>query len=345
MTAPSANTPPQPPKALSDLATLSARVGADPLLIQAAGGNTSVKDGAVMWIKASGTRLSDALSRDVFVPTDLPAMREALVRALPEADQPAHFALGDSRLRPSIETSLHAVFPQAVVVHVHCVNTIALAIRADAEAALSARLGAFDWAFVPYVKPGARLALSVRDRIGPRTDVIVLGNHGLIVAAETVDDAERLLDRVTGALAEPPGAAPAPDLAALAALAEGSAYSVPPAQSPLHRLAGPPERLDQAVGGSLYPDHVIFCGVGATALDAVAPRVPGPDGPVFVIAPGRGALIRKDASSGAQALADCLGNVLCRVPPGAELTYLSAAQNAELLDWDAEKYRKALDAG
>ena len=40
---------------LDQLRALSARVGADPLLVQAAGGNTSLKDQGVMWIKASGT--------------------------------------------------------------------------------------------------------------------------------------------------------------------------------------------------------------------------------------------------------------------------------------------------
>ncbi|MHA1190276.1 MAG: class II aldolase/adducin family protein, partial [Alphaproteobacteria bacterium] len=79
-------TPAQP----DDMATLkavSARMGADPLLIQSAGGNTSVKDGQTMWIKASGTVLSDAASGDIFVPVDLPAMRTALNEDRPDADQ------------------------------------------------------------------------------------------------------------------------------------------------------------------------------------------------------------------------------------------------------------------
>jgi len=39
---------------------LSARLGQDPLQVQGPGGNTSVKSGDVMWIKASGTELADA---------------------------------------------------------------------------------------------------------------------------------------------------------------------------------------------------------------------------------------------------------------------------------------------
>ena len=91
----------------------SARIGADPLLIQAAGGNTSVKEGGAMWIKASGTLLAEALTRDVFVPVDLAAMREALNAGAPSADRPSEFLLSPSPLRPSAETCLHAVFPEA----------------------------------------------------------------------------------------------------------------------------------------------------------------------------------------------------------------------------------------
>ncbi len=53
------------------LRTLSAQLGADPLLVQAAGGNTSIKQDGTMWIKASGTWLMDALSKDIFVPLNL----------------------------------------------------------------------------------------------------------------------------------------------------------------------------------------------------------------------------------------------------------------------------------
>lgn len=40
------------------LLDLSARVGADPDLVQGAGGNTSIKEGGTLWIKASGLWLA-----------------------------------------------------------------------------------------------------------------------------------------------------------------------------------------------------------------------------------------------------------------------------------------------
>ncbi|OYX42586.1 MAG: hypothetical protein B7Z02_11360 [Rhodobacterales bacterium 32-67-9] len=343
---------PERPATLIPLAELSARIGSDPLLIQAAGGNTSVKAGDVMWIKASGTLLADALQRDIFVACDLPAMRAALDAGTERADQPAEFALVEGALRPSIETSLHAVFPQAVVVHVHCVNTLALAIRADAETALTRRLSGFDWAFVPYTKPGARLAALVRAARGEMTDVVVLGNHGLIVAAEGVAEAEALLRAVVAAVTVAPTEEPEVNHTRLAARA-GDGFEPLPEGHPLHRVATERRLCDLAAAGSLYPDHVIFCGPGAAILGddetpkmAVARRIgEGFPPPVFLLVPGMGALVRSDASSGARALVRCLGDVLARLEGGAAVTHLTEAQDRELSNWDAEKYRQALNAG
>ena len=284
-------------------------------------------------------------------PWTCPRSASAARKDTARADRPAEFALETGGLRPSIETSLHAVIPQRVVVHVHSIATIARAIRSDAKADLAAALAPFDWAFVPYVKPGANLARAVAERLGPATDVVVLGNHGLIVAAETVAGADALLARVEDALAAPPRPWRWPDAAALRD-ALGAGYAVPEEDAPLHQLALDPETAARATAGSLYPDHVIFCGAGATALapgetaDAARARAEaaGLPAPVFLIVPGAGCLIRTDASEGAKALARCLADVLVRVPDGAALSYLSEAQTLELLDWDAEKYRQALNA-
>jgi hypothetical protein len=54
---------------------MSARVGRNMLLVQGAGGNSSIKDGDVLWVKASGTWLADADAKDIFVPVSLGAAR------------------------------------------------------------------------------------------------------------------------------------------------------------------------------------------------------------------------------------------------------------------------------
>jgi len=343
---------PSPPEDLPDLARLAARYGSDPMHVQGAGGNVSVKDGAVMWIKASGTQMGHALEQDIFVATDLVKMRVALVGNDPVADQPEEFALDpNGGLRPSIETSLHAVFAQRVVLHTHCIHTLAHAVRRDAEARLAEKLGGFDWRFVPYVKPGAELARSVTAALGPQTNVMILGNHGLIVAGDSIDEVSELQDQVHAALAIAPAPNVAPDFERLRVLSDGNEFDCAQDDA-LHQLALDPGRVAQVTAGSLYPDHVIFCGIAvpvvqdgesvAGALTRIAATgAPPPD---WLLVPGCGVLPRRDVQRPALVMMRCLADVMTRVRPNTALNYLSLEQNNELLNWDAEKYRQALNA-
>ncbi|AZO48610.1 MAG: class II aldolase [Mesorhizobium sp.] len=338
---------------LQALRVLSASVGADPLLVQGAGGNTSLKQAGVLWIKASGTWLMNAASNDIMVPVALAPLLDAVARNDPAAEKAAVFTLAElnpHQLRPSIETTVHALLPQKVVVHVHCVETIAIAVQANAEALLEERLRGLDWAFVPYRRPGLPLAQGIAERLKPGTDVLVLGNHGLVVAAETVTEANLLLRRVTGLLARAPRKVPAPDIDALIRLAMGSAYRLPVAIE-AHAAATDLASCRIAASGSLYPDHVIFLGIGSAIAGpnenaaAVVARTTaaGQPAPASILFPGKGILMRRDANAGAEAMARCLADVVIRVDPTARVNYLSIEENAELLNWDAEKYRQELN--
>ena len=75
-----------------------------------------------------------------------------------------------------------------------------------------------------------------------------------------------------------------------------------------------------AAGGSLYPDHVIFLGVGSVIAGAgrkgagdrgKIQRRKASDAPVSILFPGKGVLMRRDASAGAEAMARCLADVTC----------------------------------
>jgi rhamnose utilization protein RhaD (predicted bifunctional aldolase and dehydrogenase) len=335
------------------LRLLSARIGADPLLVQGAGGNTSIKERGVLWIKASGKWLSEAARQDMFVPVSLEPLLAALRQDDPDAERadkfiaPGHDSKG---LRPSIETTVHALLPHKIVVHVHCVSTIAHAVREDAEMVLAPLMRGVPYAFISYKRPGLPLAKGISERLQPETEVLILGSHGLVVAADTIAGVSSLLDKVCSRLRLAPRALPSPDVPALARLSEGSAYKLP-ADPRAHAAAIDPAACAIAAGGSLYPDHVVFLGIGsaiaaagetAASLEAQA-RQKGTQPPVSILFPGKGVLMRSDADRGAEAMAVCLADVISRIEPGAPLRYLSLAENAELLNWDAEKYRQELN--
>ena len=324
---------------LTALKKLSARVGADPLLVQAAGGNTSLKQDGVMWIKASGTWLRDAASKDIFVPVGHEALLTALAKNDPACEACTDFVLANlnsTGLRPSIETTVHALMPQRVAVHVHCVNTIAWAIRSDAEQQLAGKLQDFNWAIIPYARPGLPLANTIATRLKPGIDVLILGNHGLVVAADTVAKAESLLSRVVKSLTKPVRAVVPPDLAALRLLCQSTDYILADSNE-THALATDPLALERGKNSVFYPDHVVFLGVDvATEIES---------GEALVAIPGKGVLIRKDAKPAVEPMGRCLADVMRRVEKDDPLTALSAEAIDRLVNWDAEKYRQGLNVG
>ena len=90
---------------------------------------------------------------------------------------------------------MHAVVPHRVVAHVHSVNTIAWAVRQDAESELAEKLSGLRWHWIPYVPSGRPLAEEMKKVADhrPDTDVFVLGNHGLVICGEDCNVVEDLL--------------------------------------------------------------------------------------------------------------------------------------------------------
>ncbi len=320
------------------LRDLSARLGSDPLLVQAAGGNTSLKKDGVMWIKASGTWLMHATEKNIFVPLDLPHLAKALAADDPDCESCLPFVrqdLNPSGLRPSIETSVHGLMPQAVVLHVHCVNTIAWAIQPDAEAQLQEPLAAFKWVFVPYARPGLQLSRAIRQAIKPDTEVLILGNHGLAVAGNTVAEAEALLQRVVKAVQRPSRSLPKPDVNRLAELAKGTSYRLPH-EPEAHLFALDPWAHAHGARHVYYPDHVVF--LGTEVPEAISANA------VALAIPGAGVLVRNDAKPAIEPMLRCLGDVFRRLEPATPLKPLTAAEIDQLVNWDAEKYRQTIKA-
>jgi len=334
---------------MRDLLELAARLGRNPLAIQGPGGNISLKRDGVMWVKASGTWMAEATERPILIPVDFAAVLEGLAVGDPSCETCNAFVrrdLSDLPLRPSIETTLHAVMPQRVVVHVHCVETIAIACLSDASERLARPLSGLNWTFVPYIRPGASLGRTMAEHLLAGTNVVVLGKHGLVVAGESVSEAERLCADVSRRLAGVARIAPVADHAVLEA-AQGDGYFVAD-DDRWHAIATDPISLGAARRGSLYPDHVVFLGSGIVTTEAgesaaEASRRYGRAAVPLVVVPGAGVLLHEAATPGARALIRCLADVTCRLKSDDPVEPLSPEDEAQLLNWDAEKYRQSLD--
>ena len=172
-------------------------IGSDPLLVQGAGGNASWKESGTLWVKASGTWLAEAAEKNIFVPVDLAHLRTAI--------QNCDFSvtprlLGESVLRPSIETLMHALMPHRVVVHLHAIEILAHLVRENCQAEfLSLLPPSIHWAMVDYHKPGAALAAGVYDALtqNPDANVIFLKNHGVVIGGADISEINANLSALT----------------------------------------------------------------------------------------------------------------------------------------------------
>ena len=326
---------------------LCTQMSQDPFLVQGAGGNVSSKDSDVMWIKASGTCLSQALEKNIFVPVDLKSMNEAF---LLDDYSFTPQVLGEFSLRPSIETLLHGLMSHKIVIHLHLISALVHLVKKDARAIISKLIGgAFSWDFIDYCKPGSELAeaVSVALKSNDKLDVIFLGNHGVVVGAGTVDEAAKLvtlLDMLMGRDSL---------INDLATKTHGIAAGIPidgfdwcPIPS-LHILAQNDSRLEIVRDSwALFPDHVVFLGEKALIVDELNGLINMSLGRLaneaFIFVRGLGILQNNDVTNTQLEQLMCYHHVISNLDSHAPLRCLSRQEIASLLNWDAEVYRQSM---
>lgn len=300
---------------LAPLRTLSAKLGRNLDLVQAGGGNTSIKDNGTLWVKASGKWLAHAMEEEMFLPAPLADILQSM------DDDREYTTASGTTLRPSVETSMHAVLPHRVVVHVHSVRTIAWAVRRDAPAWLRHRLAGLRWEWVPYVHPGLVLGKEIRARLASKPDVLILGNHGLIVAAGDCDAAETLLNEVERRLDSPVRALPPADIDGLDRMTPDG-YRIAP-DPEVHPLAMDAFSREVATLGTLFPDQCVYLG------------------PKVLLIPGKGVLVANDLNRAGREVLIGVKRIIERLDPTIPVQFLRPAEVSRLVDWDAEKYRIA----
>jgi rhamnose utilization protein RhaD (predicted bifunctional aldolase and dehydrogenase) len=320
---------------LGPLLDLAGRVGRNPLLTQASTGNISLKLDGALWIKASGKWLADASGGRILIPLDLPAVHASIRQNIDPAE-----------LYPnaSIETAMHVTMPHRVVLHVHSVNTIAWAVQRDAAAQLSTRLQGLRWQWIPYVASGLPLAREIARALSarPDTDVLVLGNHGLVLGGKDCHATEDLLSEIERRLARPPREARPADTAVLTELARDTRWSLPDDQA-IHALATDPVSRNILEGGFLYPCQAMFSDARTPELFH-AVGAPGVTARPFAIVKGCGVLLSGSMTPAEIAMLSGLAQVVQRIDSSAPLRYLTEAEVSASSSTAAYRYRELADA-
>lgn len=200
---------------LERLTEFSNFYGGNEELVLAGGGNTSGKDGNIMYIKGSGTRLAD-IKPDGFVKMNREKIAEIFTKEYPEndeerealslADLTAAKCDGQENKRPSVETTLHSLFAHKFVLHLHPALVNGVTCSAEGKDAAK-RIFGNSVIWIDPCKPGYTLAkicfekmLQYKAETGRDADIILLANHGIFIADNTADGLDEKLFSVMSAI-------------------------------------------------------------------------------------------------------------------------------------------------
>lgn len=313
------------------------------MLVQAATGNTSIKLDDVLWIKASGKWLAHAGREEILVPVSL---TETIRRVDTNTDPAGQTAIvGGQTLGTSVETAMHAVIPDRVVLHVHSVNAIAWAVRADGEEQLKPLLAGIAWKWIPYLPSGLPLAGAIRRAVTANPDirVFILANHGIVICGDSPLATEALLREVELRIAIPTRPMAEPNWDDLAAIADRTGWKVP-TNPAVHSLGLDPVSRKIATGGILYPCQAIFL---AARTPVVSRFVSASDAAetesACLVVEDMGTLLRPRQNPVESLTLAGLAQVILRLPESAPIAYLSHSEVGDLLCADVYHYRARVE--
>jgi rhamnose utilization protein RhaD (predicted bifunctional aldolase and dehydrogenase)/NAD(P)-dependent dehydrogenase (short-subunit alcohol dehydrogenase family) len=194
---------------LDELITISKLYGNNKDYTIASGGNTSVKNDEVMYVKASGYELGK-IGEEGYVALDrgmLDRLKAKNYSENPqEREEQVKSDLLKSRLfpelnqRPSVEASVHHAIRFAYVVHMHPTYANAVLCSNKAQQTTNELFGD-EVVFIPNIEPGLILYREIErqnedyfSKKGRYPQVFFLQNHGVFVGAETTAEIRQKYD-------------------------------------------------------------------------------------------------------------------------------------------------------
>lgn len=354
-------------KALEALVKMSKYAGQRFDLVQAGGGNTSVKFDESMYIKASGYLLSE-LTHDIghtVVNTEkvLAIFQDDSILGI--TDKKEKDAAASSKLqlakqsdgpRPSIETYLHALL-YTYTLHVH---SISVNMFTSSKRWLQKMEELDENALcVRYKTPGIELALEMKKQMQKyemahrrKPHVIFLQNHGLIISSDQLEDIEAFNEKIVISAEAKAGV----DFSRYRDTTKiAGCYNKVFFREDIVYLSEDitiTNLLNQVSSEQLKkpfsPDGYVFCGYTVLEVDALqtdsfiryretyfdAPKIIRYNGNIYIIAADlKKAKMIEDVFKNNLLIANALGN---------DLQFLEDDEISYLGNWEAEKYRQKL---
>ena len=193
-------------KELQDFIEISKYAGERFDLIQAGGGNSSVKnDDGTMYIKASGIYLSEVSNdygysivdnneilnfinnKDLYENQEKSSQYKIASEYIAKFNKTPDF-------KPSIETLMHSLLKKHTL-HTHPIVVNAITCRKNWKEILTELFGN-DIFCIDYKTPGIELALEIKQNLKNKNSIIFLQNHGLIITSDKKEDIKNLTEFV-----------------------------------------------------------------------------------------------------------------------------------------------------
>ncbi|MFA6211157.1 MAG: class II aldolase/adducin family protein [Candidatus Obscuribacterales bacterium] len=362
---------------IADLVEISRFAGERFDLVQAGGGNTSVKlDDGRIFVKASGMALSEVSREDDFCLLQWPPLLEFLAGCDSTAttevlEAQAKVAVAEALTpgprRPSIEALLHCLLGKYTL-HTHPIAVAALVCRQDWQKIVK-EIFASDFPqyqeslfLVPYKTPGPALAVALHQQLQeknwqPGLAIVFLENHGLIVAAAN----KQMVMQITNELVDKLASHLAFNLYRYKLVNFASALVNQVCNTKWLAYLSDDQVLESALKKSpdyllascATPDQLVYCGASGLSLSefdspdavqAVADYLHKFGHPPKVIVSGEHILLLGQSLRKCRESEEVLrSHVMLQL--GGELgtmNYLPQEEVEYLSNWEAEKYRQTL---
>jgi rhamnose utilization protein RhaD (predicted bifunctional aldolase and dehydrogenase) len=203
-------------KEITELVNISHYYGKNMEYVIAGGGNTSYKDNDHIWVKASGTSLSD-ITEDGFVCLSRELLKtiseksyspDSTQREQEVKEDMAAAIISPKHLRPSVETSMHEIISYSYIVHTHPTYVNALMCSKNARQ-LTKEIFGDEAIYIEYTDPGYILFKKVQEEMnafetsnGYTPKVIFLQNHGVFAGSDSLEEIKEIYSGIERSLKE-----------------------------------------------------------------------------------------------------------------------------------------------
>ena len=332
-----------------DFLDLSAEIGNNFTLIQGAGGNTSYKEGNYLYVKASGFKLKNSLKENIFVSVNLKIIFDNLRN---KKENPLDGSWNEiNNIKPSIETTMHAILPQKYIVHIHCLNALSWLVQNDYKKEFSNIFKGYKYCIIKYAKPGLSITREI-DKIKRKfiPDIIFLSNHGVVIGANKIDEARNLIYFVSNALKHSKVCNHHIKRISLNNEFPKINNFRPIKYEKAHELAYHHENVKILLSGSLFPDQVVYLGpnpflkINENEFEFSNLNLCKINNyPRIIIIPNLGILVSNNISHSAEEIVYALTIIVSNIPRKSKINFLNKKNVNELVNWDLEIYRLNLN--